>query len=147
MKHTLPVLAMAASLALPGLAVAQELPQAVKELRLGDVEIREKPVASYGRRVRGTLPDGARIEVDLNGKDAIEDIEARGKALFPVAAIRGLVPAAILANTSWPADAQLKKIEFEDDGRVELEGRLSNGQSFEAEFAADGLLLEFDTED
>ena len=38
-------------------------------------------------------------------------------------------------------------IEFEDDGRIEIEGRLSDGREFEAEFAADGRVLDFDTDD
>lgn len=152
MKRAISIVAIAGCLAIPGIAVAQDLPpqdlpQSVNELRLTDIEIREKPVAEYGRRVRGTLPGGARVEIDLNGKNAIEDIEARGNALFPVADIKAVVPAAILGNDSWPADAQLEKIEFEDDGRVEIEGRLANGQEFEAEFTRDGLLLDFDTDD
>lgn len=147
MKHFVSILAIAGSLATPGIAIAQDLPHSVNELRLTDIEIREKPVAEYGRRVRGTLPGGARVEIDLNGKNEIEDIEARGNALFPMAEIRSLVPAPILGNASWPADARLEKIEFENDGRIEIEGRLADGREFEAEFAADGQLLDFDTDD
>jgi hypothetical protein len=147
MKRAVSILAIAASLAAPGIAFAQDLPPSVDELRLTDIQIREKPVAKYGRRILGTLPSGARVEIDLDGRNAIEDIEARGKELFPVAEIRSLVPAPILGNTSWPTDARLEKIEFESDGRVEIEGRLADGREFEAEFAADGQLLDFDTDD
>jgi len=40
----------------------------------------------------------------------------------------------------------LEKIEF-GDGRIGIEGRLANGRELDAEFAADGSLLDFDTDD
>lgn len=147
MKRTFPAIIVAACLAIPGIAVAQDLPQHVIDLGLTDIEIREKPQAEYGRRVRGVLPDGSQIEVDLDGDDVIEDIEARGNDLFPVAEIHGLIPAPVIENQSWPADARLEKIEFESGGRIEIEGRLADGREFEAEFAADGSMLDFDIDD
>lgn len=147
MKYTLPALVMAACLTCSGMVIAQDLPQTVIDLGLTDIQIREKPNPEYGRRVAGMLPSGARVEVDLNSRNEIDDIEARGNALFPAADIRGLVPAAVLQNEAWPTDAKLEKIEFERDGRVEIEGRLASGQEFDAEFAADGRVLEFDTDD
>jgi hypothetical protein len=147
MNRILSILAIAGSLAATDMASAQDLPQSVNDLRLTDIEIREKPVAKYGRRVLGTLPGGARIEIELDGKNAIEDIEARGSGLFPISEIRDLVPAPVRDSPGWPADAQLEKIEFESDGRVEIEGRLVDGREFEAEFSAEGLLLDFDTDE
>lgn len=147
MKRTFSILAIAACLAIPGVAAAQTLPQAVTDLGLTDIQIREKPQAQYGRRVAGILPSGSRVEVDLNGKDLIEDIESRGNDFFPIAEIRSLVPVAVFQNKSWPADARLEKIEFEIDGRIEIEGRLADGREFDAEFAADGRMLDFDTDD
>lgn len=146
MKFTFSIVAIAACLAIPGIVVAQDLPRTVTDLGLTDIQIREKPNAEYGRRVAGTLPSGFRVEVDLNGKNEIEDIEARGSDLFPVADIHGLVPAPVIGNTSWPTDARLEKIEFESDGRIEMKGRLSDGREFDAEFAADGRMLDFDTD-
>src|SRR3546814_9096358 len=147
MRCTFPMVVIAACLATPGIAVARDLPQAITDLGLTDIQIREKPNVEYGRRVGGTLPGGSRVEVDLDGNDVIEDIEARGNDLFPAADIRGLVPAPVIGNASWPADARLEKIEFESDGRIEIEGRLSDGREFDAEFAADGRMLDFDTDD
>lgn len=146
MKFTFSQLAIVVCLATSGTAVAQDLPQTVTDLGLTDIQIREKPNAKYGRRVGGTLPSGFRVEVDLNGKNEIEDIEARGNELFPVADVRSLIPAPVAKNTSWPNDARLEKIEFEEDGRIEIEGRLSDGREFDAEFAADGRLLDFDAD-
>lgn len=147
MKRSFPIIAIAACLATPGIAIAQNLPKSVTDLGLTDIQIREKPHAEYGRRVRGTMPGGSRVEVDLDGDDAIEDIEARGSGFFPIADIHGLIPAPVIANKSWPADAKLEKIEFENGGRIEIEGRLSDGREFDAEFDADGRMLDFDTDD
>lgn len=147
MEKTLPILAIVACLALPGVAAAQDLPRSVTDLGLTDIQIREKPNPEYGRRVRGNLASGSLVEVDLNGNDVIEDIEARANDFFPIADIQALIPEAVSSSPSWPADAVLEKIEFESDGRIEIEGRLVDGREFEAEFAADGRLLDFDTDD
>ncbi|MCC2597517.1 PepSY domain-containing protein [Pusillimonas sp. MFBS29] len=147
MKLTLSAIVIAAGLAIPGITLAQDLPKAVSDLGLSNIEIREKPRAEYGRRIRATLPSNAKVEIELDGKDAIEDIESRGNDLFPIADIRSLVPAPILENKQWPADARLEKIEFERDGRIEIEGRLADGQEFDAEFSADGRTLDFDIDD
>ncbi|HWK72017.1 MAG TPA: hypothetical protein VNS29_14375 [Burkholderiaceae bacterium] len=147
MKYALSAVVMVASLASAGFAIAQDLPKMVTDLGLTDIQVRQKPNAKYGRRVAGTLPSGSRIEVDLNGKNEVDDIEARGNDFFPAADIRGLVPAPVLKNASWPADAKLEKIEFEHNGNIEIKGRLANGQEFDAEFSADGRVLEFDTDD
>jgi hypothetical protein len=147
MRHSFSLVFIAACLATPGIAVAQDLPQAVIDLGLTDIQIREKPHIEYGRRVRGTLPSGFRVEVELDGDDVVEDIEARGNDLFPVADIKGLIPTPIIENKSWPADARLEKIEFESGERIEIKGRLSDGREFDAEFAVDGRMLDFDTDD
>lgn len=147
MKHIFQSVVIATCLTIPGFGFAQDLPQAVIDLDLTDIEIREKPHAEYGRRVRGTLPGGSLVEVDLTGDDMIEDIEARGSDLFPLTSIGGLVPPAVTDHETWPADARLEKIEFESDGRIEIEGRLADGRMFDAEYAADGRMVEFDTDD
>ena len=147
MTHTFSIGIFASCLAASGMSIAQELPQAVADLGLEDVQIREKQRAEYGSRVRGTLPSGARIEIDLDQDGMIEDIEARGNDLFPVADIQSLIATTITENSMWPADAQLQEIEFERDGIVDIEGRLANGNEFDASFAADGRLLDFDTDD
>ena len=147
MRHTFSSGIFASCLAASGMSIAQELPQAVADLGLEDVLIREKQRAEYGSRVRGTLPSGARIEIDLDQDGMIEDIEARGIDLFPVADIQSLIATTITENSMWPADAQLEEIEFERDGIVDIEGRLANGNEFDASFAADGRLLDFDTDD
>lgn len=147
MKHILHSVVIMSCLVIPGFGLAQDLPQAVVDLGLTDMEIREKPHAEYGRRIRGALPGGSLIEIDLTGDDVIEDIEARGNDLFPLASIGGLVPTEVAEHETWPADAALEKIEFENDGRIEIEGRLADGRMFDAEYAADGSVIEFDIDD
>ena len=147
MRHTFPISVFAACLATSGIAVAQGLPQAVSDLGLTDVQIREKQRAEYGHRVQGTLPSGARIEIDLDQDGMIEDIEARGNDLFPVADIQSFIAAAVIEHAMWPADATLEEIEFERGGVIEIEGRLADGNEFDATFAADGRMLDFDTDD
>src|SRR5690606_4763364 len=119
-----------------GVAGAQDLPQSVTGLGLTDIQVRERPRAE-SRHVRGTLPSGTRVEVDLDRNGKIEEIEARGDGLFPISEIVSIVPQAVLDSPTWPADAQLEQIEFKRGGRIEIEGRLADGQEFEAEFSAD----------
>ena len=146
MKRVFVAIVLAATLVYPGMIAAQDLPRSVQELRLTDIQIRQKPYIEYGRYVYGTLPGGARIKIELEQDGTIEEIEARGHGLFPIDQIRSLVPPAVLKSTSWPADATLEKIEFKRGGRIEIEGRLADGRKFDAEFVADGRLLDFDTD-
>jgi hypothetical protein len=147
MKRILMAAALAATFACPGLLAAQTLPRSISGLGLTDVQIRQKPHIEYGSDVYGTLPGGARVKIELRRNGTIEEIEARGRGLFSVDQIRSLIPAAVLRNSSWPAAATLSKIEFERGGRIEIEGRLADGRKFDAEFAADGRLIDFDTDD
>lgn len=145
MKHTFSAVAISACLAVP--AIAQDIPAPISKLGLTNIEIREKPIIEYGRRVYGTLPGGALVEIELNGDDVVEDIDAQSRDLFPVEEIQSLIPTPVAENTSWPADARLESIDFDNDGRIEIEGRLSDGREFDAEFDADGTMIEFDIDD
>jgi len=147
MRKFLIPLTLAASLAVPGVPAAQDLPANVLGIGLTDIQIHEKKQAHYGRTVLGTLPGGTRVEIDLDRHGGIEEVETRGRGLFPIAEIRSLIPDAVATHGSFPADASLEKIEFEHDGRIEMEGRLANGRKFDAEFTASGELIEFDTDD
>lgn len=145
MIRKIAVLSLSAALALPVVALAQA-PDAAALLGLSDVQTREKPRAEYGRDLTGTLPGGAMVKVELEADGRIEEVEARG-TLFPIAAIDPLVPEAVRAHAQWPKDATLDKIEFERDGRIEIDGRLADGRDFDAEFTAGGELIEFDIDD
>lgn len=144
MKRIFIAAALAASFACPGMLAAQDLPRSILELGLTDIQTRPKPQIAYGRYVYGTLPGGSRIKVELEQNGEIDEIEARGRTLFPIDQIRSLVPAPVLQNPSWPAGATLERLEFERGGRIKIEGRLADGTKFDAEFAADGQLIDFD---
>ncbi|WP_439498125.1 hypothetical protein [Bosea sp. (in: a-proteobacteria)] len=129
MKRILVATVFAAIFAYPGLLAAQTLPRSVSGLGLTDIQIRPKPHIEYGSDVYGTLPGGARIKIELERNGTIEEIEARGRGLFPADQIRSLIPARVLRNSSWPAAATLSKIEFKRGGRIEIEGHLADGAS------------------
>lgn len=145
MIRKIAALSLTATLALPGLALAQA-PDAPALLGLTDVQTREKPRAEYGSDLTGTLPGGAVVKVELDADGRIEEVESRG-AFFPIGAVDALVPEAVRNHAQWPKEATLDKIEFDRDGRIEIDGLLADGREFDAEFAADGQLIEFDTDD
>lgn len=86
------------------------------------------------------------VKVELDADGRVEEVEARG-ALYPIAAIEVLGPGAVLAIAQWPKDELFDKVEFERDGRIELDGRLADSQASDAEFGADDRHFEFDIDD
>ena len=119
-------------------------PQVIEDFGLSDLRIRQVDRGSTLARVTGSLPDGARIEIDLNREGNIKEIEARGNDRFEESAIRHLIPQPVLDHAQWPAGSTLESIEFDRDGTIELEGWLEDGREFEAEFGIDGTLLDYD---
>ncbi|MBP1806355.1 energy transducer TonB [Rubellimicrobium aerolatum] len=149
--HPFRPLALAA-LALPLLAAslsAQDassaaLPDVVAQLGLTEVEAHSH--RGEGRHLQGRLPEGAWVEVDLHRDGRVEEVEAHDGDGFPIAAVAALVPEAVRASPSFPAEARLHKLDWDGD-RIEIEGRDGEGREFEAEFATDGRLIEMDVED
>lgn len=128
----------------PALALAAEdHPPLVEELGITGAET--VSAGADGQNITGALPGGQRVELDFDAEGALEDIEAEGEEGFPAEAIAAAVPEAIRANPDYPADAMFHEIDLDDDG-VEFEGTRGDGQRFEAEFAADGQLVEMKTE-
>lgn len=117
---------------------AQDLPAILKPLGLTDVEIRPKH-GDRGRDILGTLPGGARIEIELDRNDRVEEIEAADRQGFPASGVESLIPEAVRANPSYPGDGTFRKVEF-DDREIELEGTHHDGRRFEAEFLPTGEL-------
>ncbi|MFC3059148.1 hypothetical protein [Paenirhodobacter populi] len=145
MKQAILTAALLIALALP--VAAQQVPAVLDPLGLSDVQVRDKKHSDYGRVILGTLPGGARIAVELDREGRVEEIEGRRGDRFPVSAVAPLIPEAVRANPSWPADAVLEKLDFDHHDRIEIEGRLADGREFDAEFARDGRLIDFDTDD
>jgi hypothetical protein len=140
-KIHVPALALVPTLAATLVLAQEDLPPLVEALRLTEVEVVHAH-ERHGRDIAGTLPGGARIEIDFDRTGAVEDIEARDRDGFPAAEVAAAVPEAVRASPDYPADARFDELELHDDGRVEIEGVRADGREFEAEFAASGQLLE-----
>lgn len=109
-------------------------------LKLTAVELHEK--GARAPDLEGTLPGGVRIGVDMDHDGRVEEIEREGHELFPAAAIAEFVPQQVRANTAYPADATLDKIELHDGHGIEIEGVDATGRRFKAEFSRNGDLVE-----
>lgn len=127
----------------PGIALASDaLPEAVSRLGLSDIRVVSKKKDHYGRVVLGRLADGTPLEIDLDRHDAIKDVEVDGHGGFPAKAIETLIPPAVRAHASYPASATFYRVEFDDDGEIEIEGRHADGGKFKAEYTTAGKLIE-----
>ncbi|MGV1989189.1 hypothetical protein ACQZ5N_21440 [Agrobacterium sp. 22-221-1] len=112
----------------------------VRQLGLSDIDVYNNP--GHGEHVRGKLPDGSWVKVDFDRRRALEEVESDDHTGFKAKAVESLIPAAVRASPSYPADALLWKVEFDDDDRIEMKGRRTDGMRFEAEFTTDGRLVE-----
>lgn len=97
----------------------------------------------HGSDLLGTLPGGVRVEIDIDHDGSVDKIETRGRSLAPLADIAALLPAAVTSAAQFPADALFEEIDF-DRTEIEIEGRLADGTAFDATFATDGTLLDWD---
>lgn len=149
MRYLLPAVAII-SIAMPNLLATQESPTAgvsadvpavVNQLGLMDIEVHDRK--HRHRNIEGRLPDGTRVEIDLERSGNVEEVEARGRTGFAASAVESIVPAAVREHQSYPADARFHKLELHDGRRVEIEGYRPDGSEFKAEFTADGRLIEF----
>lgn len=149
MRHYLTTAACIATLAafilVPGRGDAQQAPASaapavVEQLGLTDIERR-------GDHILGRLPDGTRVEVEIDRRGNIEEIEAERGSAFPARAVEALVPAIVRNHPSYPGDASFRKVEFDDDDRIEIYGQWADGRRFEAEFATGGRLIELKIRD
>lgn len=130
-------------------ALAGTTPDIAAKLGLTDVETIAKKKEHYGQLLIGTLPDGARIEIELDRDGVVEEIEPyhhHGNG-FAAKSVEALIPAAVLGNASYPKDATLYRLELDHDDHIEMEGRLASSEKFKAEFSFDGKLLEMKTDD
>ncbi|PRX08499.1 UNVERIFIED_ORG: hypothetical protein BCL66_11035 [Martelella mediterranea] len=89
----------------------------------------------------GTLPGGARVELDVHRDGSIDKVEAVGHRTAPLSELMPVLPAGLSAPKLTPK-SRIFKIELDDD-HIEVEGRDDNGQKFKAEFTASGHLLEW----
>lgn len=138
------ILLTAALVLTPALAfAAEDHPPLVEELGLTGAETVRAD--ADGQQITGALPGGQRVELDFDAEGALEDIEAEGEEGFPAEAVAAAIPEAIRSNPDYPADAMFHELDLDTEG-LELEGTRADGQRFEAEFAADGQLVEMKME-
>lgn len=146
MKRLLLATALGGALLMPAIATAQvTLPASVQSLGLSDVEVRPKPREHYGRDILGTLPNGTRVEIELDRNDVVEEVEAVGRDGFPASAVEGLIPEAVRANPAYPGTATFHKLEI-DTHEIEIEGVQADGRPFEAKFRPNGDLLKLEND-
>jgi hypothetical protein len=131
---------------LPQTALAQATPAtgpvaAVSE-RLGLSEVSVYRQNRYGWDLHGQLADGAWVRVEIDRAGVVEEVEGDGQGAFAASAIAPLLPREVLESADYLRDGLIYKIEFDDDGQIEIEGRRADGRDYEAEFARDGRLLE-----
>ena len=144
----LPRLALAPAALLGALAAtplaASDAPEPEVVRLLNLTEIRR----DRDQDLRGVLPGGETVKIELDWNGAVEEIESATHRPFPASAVAAALPRALTSGPDWMADAQLWKVEFDDDDRsVELEGVDADGFEFEAEYDASGRLREIERRD
>ncbi|MCA0920915.1 hypothetical protein [Pseudooceanicola nanhaiensis] len=153
MRHSLPVrprmllclgLGLAAT---PVLASGHEplLEAAAAKLKLTEVRIFEK--GSHMPDLHGRLPDGSEVEVDVRRDGSIEEIETESRGGFSPDSIAVLLHPDMLTGAPWGPDARFYKVEFDEDGEIEIEGIDGKSRRFEADYGRGGRLSEFKYDD
>ncbi|MAU47764.1 MAG: hypothetical protein CMP09_23740 [Yangia sp.] len=123
--------------------LTSEMTRVIGALNLREVVIHPD---NWGPDITATLPGGARIELDFHRRGSpLEEIESAQNQPFPATEIAALVPEAVRTNPNYPSDGTFEKVEFDPRG-IELEGKDGDGRDFEAEFALDGRLLDFESD-
>lgn len=98
-----------------------------------------------GPDLEGTLPGGVRIEIDFHRDGSLEEIEASHSRPAPVSEVRAVLPEVLLNADRFPVNGVFESIEFKDDG-FEIDARDAEGRWFEAEYAPNGALREWDAD-
>ncbi|MHC9237820.1 hypothetical protein ACX9MO_19530 [Pseudooceanicola sp. 502str34] len=115
--------------------------------KLGLTEIRIFPKGPHMPDLHGRLPDGIEVEVDVRRDGSIEEIETEERAGFTLGSVESLLHPDMLTGAPWGPEARFYKIEFDDDGEIEIEGIDGKSRRFEAEYGRGGRLREFKYDD
>jgi hypothetical protein len=150
----LAALSLTFALTAPGLAQAQAADDAIyfaramnlaSELRMNDVSLHKK---GNGRSViRGTLPDGRTLEFLLDKSGNVDEIESLSTMGFRPSSVGRYIPAAVLSNPQLPSGAWIRKIDYINADKFEVDGWDRTTRSFIAEFTYDGQLIFLNWED
>lgn len=121
---------------------AQEMPAVVHQLQLSDVRFLPEAHKHHGRIVEGRLPDGSVIEIDLDRRDQIQEIQSHHRHAFALEAVEQVLPEAVRAAEGYPVSAHLWRLELHDGHSVEMEGYDAHHRTFKAKFSRSGHLLD-----
>lgn len=158
LKTTAASLALAAMLGAPAAVWAQaaepaattealasvDLPKALQDLNLADVELRQDRRGYM--RVQGKLADGNRLFAFANGGNLQAVRVGKGQAL-PAGLVQQMLPEAVRANEVVKQFTTISGI-FIRDGQVMVGGRDASDERLRAELSQDGTLVRFSrTED
>ena len=160
LKRTVAALALGSAIALPAMLPAQEegaagagantpaatapaeaqLPQALQELNLSDVQVRK--LRRGMQRVRGTLEDGTRIQAILDDEGALRGAFAADGNALPEALTRTLIPETVRAQEIMGQFSSVSAA-FGGERGIMVGGTDAAGERIRAGFAQDGTLMRF----
>ena len=117
------------------------LPQILKDAGLTDVT--SDQMRRGGTRIRGTLPDGAKIGAMLAEDGTLRGLRAQDESTaLPSALVDQLVPQAVRDNAVYGQIDKLGAV-FTGERGVMLAGKDAQGNDLRAAFAQDGTLIRF----
>ncbi len=117
------------------------LPQILKDAGLTDVT--SDQMRRGGTRIRGTLPDGAKIGAMLAEDGTLRGLRAQDElTALPSALVDQLVPQAVRDNAVYGQIDKLGAV-FTGERGVMLAGKDAQGNDLRAAFAQDGTLIRF----
>lgn len=123
-------------------SAAPDLPASITDLHLADIEVRPEPHHHHGRVVKGRLPSGEWIRIDLDDRDDVQEIETDSRRGFHLSDVSPIIPRAVLNSHELPANATIEKLEFHDRDEIEIEGFDQENREFKARMRHSGRLLE-----
>lgn len=123
-------------------SAAPDLPESIKDLHLANMEVRPEHHHHHGSIVEGRLPTGEWIQIDLNDRDEVQEIETHGRHGFHLSDVSPIVPRAVLDSDDLPTNATIEKLEFHDRDEVEIEGWDAANRDFKARMSLSGRIIE-----
>lgn len=119
-----------------------DLPREITDLHLADMDVKPERHHHHGRIVEGRLPSGEWIQIDLDDRNEVQEIETDSRRGFHLADISPIVPRAVLESHELPAHASIEKLEFHDRDEIEIEGRDEDNREFKARVTMSGRIIE-----
>ncbi len=109
-------------------------------LGLTEAEVRPD---DWGHDLWGVLPSGDRVKLEYDRDGMLEEIDVDRGGSIAFADLRPLLPQAVQAPENLGDAMRITSLEIDRDG-LEAEGIDENGRRFEAEWAPDGRLRDWD---